>query len=454
MVNLYDNLKNDFEEVTPLEFYRDIFKHHLDTEDSFTKGKYTGIACEFCGTKKDNGKELVKRYTITDDLEIIEKLLESENFIIISPISYAGKSRKSENARELFAFAIEIDGFRKYDDGRQIGYEELIYEFQQKILPTPNYIVASGNGLHLYYILEKPLLLFKNVAESLKNFKKTITPYFWNQYVTEYSDNEKIQFESVFQGFRMVGGVTKDGDRTKVFKVSDTPITVEQLNEFVPYDDNNIDVAYKSDLTLAEAIEKFPEWYEKRIVKKQPKGRWTCKQDLYNWWYNRIETERKVGHRYYCMMCLVIYAIKCDVPYEKVVEDCYSLLENFDSESIEETNRFTEKDIADALQAYEDGNLVTYPINSIINRSGLHIEKNKRNYRKQEQHMEVMRAIQNITNPNWRDGNGRPKGSKDKEPRKNKSEIVKEWRKNNPDGRKADCIRDTGLTKPTVYKWW
>lgn len=23
-----------------------------------------------------------------------------------------------------------------------------------------------------------------------------------------------------------------------------------------------------------------------------------------------------------------------------------------------------------------------------------------------------------------------------------------------PDGRKADCIRDTGLSKPTVYKWW
>ena len=23
-----------------------------------------------------------------------------------------------------------------------------------------------------------------------------------------------------------------------------------------------------------------------------------------------------------------------------------------------------------------------------------------------------------------------------------------------PDGKKADCIRDTGLSKPTVYKWW
>ena len=30
----------------------------------------------------------------------------------------------------------------------------------------------------------------------------------------------------------------------------------------------------------------------------------------------------------------------------------------------------------------------------------------------------------------------------------------KEWRKNNPNGKKAQCIRDTGLSKMTVYKWW
>lgn len=33
-------------------------------------------------------------------------------------------------------------------------------------------------------------------------------------------------------------------------------------------------------------------------------------------------------------------------------------------------------------------------------------------------------------------------------------QIVKEWRESHPDGKKADCIRDTGLSKPTVYKWW
>ncbi len=45
---------------------------------------------------------------------------------------------------------------------------------------------------------------------------------------------------------------------------------------------------------------------------------------------------------------------------------------------------------------------------------------------------------------NWRNGNGR----------KPKADIVKEWRLAHPEGRKVDCIRDTGLSKPTVYKWW
>ena len=50
----------------------------------------------------------------------------------------------------------------------------------------------------------------------------------------------------------------------------------------------------------------------------------------------------------------------------------------------------------------------------------------------------------NIYKVNWRENNGR----------KPKNTIVKEWRKKNPQGTKADCIRATGLSKPTVYKWW
>ena len=57
-----------------------------------------------------------------------------------------------------------------------------------------------------------------------------------------------------------------------------------------------------------------------------------------------------------------------------------------------------------------------------------------------------MNAIREIEYPDgaWRNKDGRP----------DKQAQVEEWQRNHPDGTKAECIRDTGLSKPTVYKWW
>ena len=53
-----------------------------------------------------------------------------------------------------------------------------------------------------------------------------------------------------------------------------------------------------------------------------------------------------------------------------------------------------------------------------------------------------------IAGKDWREGNGRPQGSS------RQRLIVEQWQTAHPDGRKADCIRETGLSKPTVYRWW
>ena len=161
--------------------------------------------------------------------------------------------------------------------------------------------------------------------------------------------------------------------------------------------------------------------------------------------YNKIYNESVVGHRYYCIMMLCIYAVKCDIPYEKLESDCFSLLNEFEKKTIDENNHFTEKDIMDALLAYENKDFVTYPINSIINRSGIYFEKNKRNGRKQKEHIQYMNAIRNVK---FELGEctlgGRP----------SKKEIVEFWQQSNPGGTKYRCQKDTGLSKNTVSKWW
>lgn len=449
MVKWVNELSAIYKEVAPKYFYRQIFQHHLDKKGAFTKGKYVGIACEI--TKEKKGKKtVVKRHTITDDLDTIDDLLKSENFIIISPISYIGKSRKTENATRMYAFAIEIDDLRVSDDGRPVGLNDLLHHFDIELLPTPNYIICSGNGVHLYYVFEQPLILFDNVKKSLDAFKKALTPYFWNQYVTKDYKIENIQFESPFQGFRMAGGVTKKGDRTRIFEISTHPIAIEELNRYaVKYGKKEcqIDVAYESELTLAEAKEAYPEWYERRIVNKQKKGTWECKRDLYDWWKRRITEGASVGHRYYCLLMLSIYAIKCgrNVSEEELIEDAYSFLDKFDEMSENEINRFTDEDVMDALQGYYDKDLVTYPINSIVYRSGIPIEKNKRNFRKQAIHIKYMnnqRAFK-VEMGECTNG-GRP----------DKRQIVQSWRLEHPGGRKIECERDTGLSRHTVLKWW
>jgi hypothetical protein len=449
MVKWVNELSAIYKEVDPKYFYRQIFQHHLDKKGAFTKGKYVGIACEI--TKEKKGKKtVVKRHTITDDLDTIDDLLKSENFIIISPISYIGKSRKTENATRMYAFAIEIDDLRVSDDGRPVGLNDLLHHFDIELLPTPNYIICSGNGVHLYYVFEQPLILFDNVKKSLDAFKKALTPYFWNQYVTKDYKIENIQFESPFQGFRMAGGVTKKGDRTRIFEISTHPIAIEELNRYaVKYGKKEcqIDIAYESELTLAEAKEAYPEWYERRIVNKQKKGTWECKRDLYDWWKRRITEGASVGHRYYCLLMLSIYAIKCgrNVSEEELIEDAYSFLDKFDEMSENEINRFTDEDVMDALQGYYDKDLVTYPINSIVYRSGIPIEKNKRNFRKQAIHIKYMnnqRAFK-VEMGECTNG-GRP----------DKRQIVQSWRLEHPGGRKIECERDTGLSRHTVLKWW
>ena len=111
--------------------------------------------------------------------------------------------------------------------------------------------------------------------------------------------------------------------------------------------------------------------------------------------------------------------------------------------SDDEHNRFTKRDVLDAMNMYQE-NYVTYSRAEVERVSGISVPPNKRNGRKQDKHLQGARAIRDINNENWREENGR----------KPKSEIVEEWRKAHPDGKKADCIRDTGLSKPTVYKWW
>lgn len=197
-------------------------------------------------------------------------------------------------------------------------------------------------------------------------------------------------------------------------------------------------------MTLEQAKKAYPQWYGSRVVNKQPKGCWVVKRDLYEWWKGQIRKGATYHHRYFNVMCLAIYAAKCDIPYEELEVDAFSFVPYLNSINPEEP--FTDQDVMSALECY-DKRYCTFPIEDIEKITGISIPRNKRNGRKQADHVKLMNFVRDEINHNttWNKiGNGRPSAE----------QIVREWQRYHPSGKKAECVRETGLSKPTVYKWW
>ena len=405
--------------------------------------KYHGIATEIL-------KDRARHFMIFNDLNFLEEIKDRE-FVITSPISYIGRNRTAKNSRFLYAFAIDLDGVGK----QQI--EDIFYQYKNEVMPKPNIIVSSGNGLHLYYILEKPIALFDNIKILLKRFKYGLIDLVWNGYT---SSVKKRQYQGIFQGFRIPETKTKFGEVVRAFYLENSELyTVERLNQWVTgrrkLVDTEIDIINKAlyvpkKLTLKEAKEKYPDWYERRIVKgDKSRKKWHIKRDLYDWWKRTITDNEKVveGHRYFCIMSLAMYGLKCDIPYEEVKADAYSFLEEMESKTGNQDNHFTEEDIEDALKAYKES-YMTFPRKDIEIVTGISIPPNKRNYQKQKDHLEEIRMIRDLRmkrqGKKWTDNNGR----------KSKKDEVISYLLFNQNATKYRCIKETGLDKKTVYKYW
>ena len=447
--------------ICAIDFYSDIFGDDLEEErlpDDYKRGEYAGIAIEKVKKTDDKGNLVLdnknrpryigRRYTITKgNMKLYNLIDSSDNFCMIAPISYAGRVRKNDNARYMYALCIEVDHIKP-----KTGLQELIYSWVRDFLavPEPTYIVCSGAGLHLYFVFERPIPLWRNVFEQLTEVKKYFTPILWSQYISLASD--AIQYESINQPFRCVGTRTKAGSYALAFKVG-TKITIEQLNSFLPKE-LKLNCVYKSKHTLDEAKRLYPEWYQRRIEQGQERGCYNRHKPIYYNWIDKILKGAVVGKRYNCLENLCSLAVQCNIEPEQVEADCRRIAEHFERLTNSEDNHFTEYDVLCALKTYHTASEQAYrrKIEYIAKKTGIPLTPNKRNGRKQIVHLMGARALQQINDQvngtNWREGNGRPKESG------TKAQQVFDYRAAHPDAKKIDCERETKLSRHTVLKWW
>ncbi len=421
-------------------FYRDLFPvGSFEDKGVYEEGRYNGVIIEVAHRRR------VLRHTVTDDLDKIYDAVGGDNFCLMAPISYIGKDRKSEHARELYALGIDLDGVMT-DSGfdffvRQIEHGDEMLAFVWG-LPRPTYVVASGTGMHLYYVFDTPIRLWPNVAKELAKLKKRLTWQAWTQGASDLHDH--VQYESLFQGFRMVGSATKVGTRVRAFKTG-AKVTVDYLNGFVPEEHQAEMPLWSDTMSISVAMQVWPEWYQRRIVEGRPRGTWTCKRDLYDWWVRQLKAGAEQGHRYWCVMTMAVYARKSGVSYDELAEDAMGLVDFLDAKG-DGTDPFTEADVLDALEAYNDSYL-TYPIDTIRERTGIWFEKNKRNGRTREAHMKRVNAMIDFDismgEPDVRYHGGAP----------TKRDLVRNYAAEHPEANHSQIARALGVSRPTVIKW-
>jgi len=394
----------------------------------------------------------------------LDKALKSR-FALCSLCTYSGRRRTAKNAYKLYGFIFDLDG---------VGEEQcnnLLWGISMKRVPCPQYIVNSGHGLHLYYLFEQPVPLYPNVIDHLQRLKHGLTREVWTNdtsYIRSKPGQDNRDYLGIYQNFRMPGSCTKIGKgnaRTKYpvrayryNSYTGARCSISYLNQFVeeswraPEDPDYSSWDYEG-VTLDEAKELYPEWYQKRIVEKLPPGKWRSNKALYDWWLDRIQhyggdwgdEGAKDGNRYYCIAILFIMAIKCDIPFDAVMADALDLVEPFDELTEKPDNAFLVSDVENASKYYKRS-YARFSIKAIEAKTGFHIKRREPPKYTRQEAMTIARTIRDVRDKDgsWRNQNGAP----------TKEQTVKEWRAAHPDGRKIDCERETGLSRHTVLKWW
>lgn len=447
-----------YEEIEPLEMVKEIFPpetlstFHLREDDVGNTGLPCGII-KYTESVDEKGKAKIKKRLLFDNYGCFEKT-QNNRLAMINMCTYFGmQGRKNALPSKCHGFAIDLDGVREKELVALLGM------IDEKIIPTPTYIVNSGHGLHLYYVFEIPVSLKQtSTIITLNKIKKELINLVWNDKTS--ADNLR-QYTTIFQDMRIPGSWTKFGMKNKskcsyiirAYKVGekvDLTYLTEEIREYFPTLSHDWASESYCSLTLEEAKKLYPKWYQHVVIEgHKQEGYYTQTEGLYKWWYNIItqNTEREVetsreGNRWNCLAVLFVMAFKAGVPMDQVTLDANDLIPFMNSKEHSPDNELTLDEVLAASNFY-DKKYVRWSNQTIAERTSIKLPPptTRRNGRSQEEHLKRARAVRVFSTY---ENNGRPSSQV----------IVEEWQRSNPSKKKSECIKETGLSKPTVYRWW
>lgn len=386
----------------------------------------------------DETKHMVKM-SIDEALE----QAENRNDILLGGSTYFKEFVSKQTAKDVHAFIIDMDNVWA---GVLLRALQDDWNTEDETLPKPTYIVNSGTGLHLYYVLTEPVPHYQCNAEGIDNLYRALAV----QQTTKRIYLQK-QVQWFGQDFRMAGSLNKYGWRNEVFKVGEK-WDIDELGKAVGLKDVHF-VRYGEKRTKPAS--------ERQRTKNRPKRKgWQCNRGFYDYTLERCRKETKEGTRYMSMCALTVIAWKCNVPIATVEHDLLGLLPKYNEGA---ARQIKEQEVQHALLMYNEKAMLTqrerlqdwigWKYEPKTNRHyGRQAFKRKKSEDAREKglsntNLEIRGwTVRDAMYPNgeWRNKNGRP----------NAKQTVQSWRDAHPAGRKIDCERETGLSRHTVLRWW
>lgn len=196
----------DLFDPLPVDAVPELEKRLDDLDKRFHAGKYLekGKPIRLTYQDKKTGKEKCAKFDqrIHDDLNELSEAI-GKRTAYISPISYYGKKALGKNARYLYAIVLDVDG---------VGVQELktlLAWFQHEMVPVPTYLVHSGHGVHLYFMLEEPEPLYNYARAPLSKLKNELIREYWTKRTSKFPNN--VDDQPWGQLYRAVGSLSKLG---------------------------------------------------------------------------------------------------------------------------------------------------------------------------------------------------------------------------------------------------
>ena len=414
------------ERVSPETLYEDIFGCDLDE-----------IMMPVVIIDKAEQKHIAKM-TISDAIS----RAKNNSDTLLGGATYYNNFISKRTAKDIYTLIIDMDNV--YAPQLKVALQQDWATNTGYVPPRPTYIVNSGTGLHLYFVFDKPIPAWNKQKLAIDMVYSALCKA-ETQKKRPYVLYSKQWFG---QDFRMVGGDGKYGWENTAYRYGSK------------WDPNELAKELGVDVHFRFEGDDFEPKVKKVTHKKKGSRRkgYYLNEAVYNNTLERCKNEVMEGHRYTSMCALSVIAWKCKIPLSRLEEDLYRLLPIYNSNCVTLVRK---EEIDSAIKMYNE-RAIDVPRERTEDWLGWKYIGSKRNGRTRHEHLwdeywayngsdlpkvNICRMNRELALQHMRI-KGEIKGAPTKQ------EQIKQWRKEHPDGRKVDCQRELGISKPTVLKWW